>query len=116
MGNRRQGVGNDIAYDMLLSDFQRDPAEEVRRIGRAIGICETAVQNVALVQFLLMMGETLYKHIDIDKWLTLMHDVHSDSKRHDSGCDKLAEWALSDPECAEWVKANASASANAEVR
>lgn len=111
----RQQSGKTVAYDMSMDAMDKDPAAEVRAIGQAMGICDEATSNAALLKFIVAMGKELKTHPDKQMHLTQMHDVHTDSQR-EAKCGKLREWMEADEKCKEWMEAGAAHTANSFLR
>ena len=53
---RREAAGKAIQYDVPLEGWQENPAHQIKEVGRAIGICEAAIDNKHLLAFLHRMG------------------------------------------------------------
>lgn len=113
LGRRQQGKA--IAYDVLLSDYQTSAAAQVRNIGKAMGVCQEATEDPALVELIVAMGTYLHDSPAQDMGITQMHDVHTDTQRQEK-CSKLREWMRQDDECREWMDSDASAESNAVLR
>lgn len=111
----RRKLGKPVAYDMLMEDYARDPARQVRAIGRAIGICDAALNNDDLMHFFRAMASYLKTHPDQDMGITLMHDVHTAEQRV-AKCSHMEDWMRSDDACRAWMDANASIAANSVLR
>lgn len=110
----REQAGKSIAYDVLMEDYEQNPAGEVRAVARGLGICKEAVNNAQLVQFVVEMGAQLKSNPSADMGITQMHDVHTPEQRKQR-CSRLEEWMRSDDECRDWMDAKASVTANAEL-
>jgi len=111
----RGSSGKEIALDVLLTDYYAKPEATVVSIGRAMGICEAALQNSPLVGVLLAMMKYLHDKPDRDMGITRMHDTHS-AKKVEANCAGLLEWMRADPKCVEWMDGNASAASNSILR
>jgi len=107
----RQASNGQVAYDMLMLDYQKDPSTEVKNIALAMGICEEAATDKGLVEFVVAMGRELKAHPDKDMGITQMHDVHTKEQRKKK-CSNLEEWMRSDEKCRKWMDASASYTAN----
>jgi len=107
--------GKHVAYDVLSEDYKHDPEGEIRKIGRAMGICEDAISHDNLVHFIALMGEELKNHPDHDMGITQMHDVHTPQQRK-LKCSNLEAWMRTDPACRAWMEGNASHTTNAVLQ
>merc|ERR1711860_219710 len=113
LGRRQQGKS--IAYDVLLSDYQTSAAVQVREIGKAMGICQEAYEDPALVEFVVSIGTFLHDKPSQDMGITQMHDVHTEKER-EAKCSKLRAFMREDDVCREWMDGDASADSNAILR
>merc|ERR1712176_843989 len=111
----REAAGHDIAHDVLMESYTKAPRKEVRAIAKAMGICDAAVEDEALVEFVVQMGKELKSHPDRDMGITQMHDVHTKEQR-EKKCSNLEAWMREDDDCRAWMDANASHTANAVLR
>eukprot|EP00932_Pfiesteria_piscicida_P014863 SRR837773.26764.p2 GENE.SRR837773.26764~~SRR837773.26764.p2 ORF type:complete len:101 (-),score=42.10 SRR837773.26764:206-475(-) len=80
-----------------------------------MGVCDEALEDEALVDMIVQMGTKLHDDPGADQGVTQMHGVHTDKERQ-RACSKLKDWMLADPVCAEWMAADAAASANVLLR
>ena len=51
-----------MAYDVPLEGWHDDPQYQIKNVGRAIGICEEAVNSKPLLEFIHQMGLYLGSH------------------------------------------------------
>lgn len=111
----RWAQGKAVAHDVLMEDYVRDPATEVRAVARGMGICEAAAEDEELVRFVVAMGQELHRNPSKDMGLTQMHDVHTDRQRA-LKCGNLEAWMRSDEACRAWMDSNASITGNAKLK
>merc|ERR1712039_504006 len=111
----RRQQGKDVALDVLMSDYQKSAATQVSNIAKAMGICQEAYEDPAVVEFVLATGTSMHDGKGAEQGITQMHGVHSDKERQAS-CSHLQEWMRGDEECREWIDGDASAESNAMLR
>lgn len=109
--NERLAAKKTIAYDVLLSDYNRSPSEQIANIGSAMGICQAAIRNAALLKFVMQMAKLLHDKPDKDIGITRMHDTHKQEQRQ-KHCSSLLEHMRSDRRCSAWQDASGSVEAN----
>ena len=98
---------------MPLEGWQEDAKLQIKSVGRAIGICEEAVNNTPLLEFIHQMGLYLGTKAGHSKeqGLTKMHEVHMDDQR-DRECIHVRGGIAASPECNAWFQRNGSYAAN----
>jgi len=111
----REVMGKTIAFDMLTEDYENDPHGNVQNIAKAMGICDEAASDSALVAFIVAMGVELKKHPDHDMGITQMHDVHTEEQRQ-AKCSNLNAWMSEDEDCKAWMDGHALAESNSELQ
>lgn len=109
---KRQTANRTVAYDVLLSDYVLDPPDQIREVGKAMGICDAALLDPGLLDFVRFVGETLHDEPGKDTTTTLMHTVHTDEERAEL-CGNIDAYLLSDSHCYNWMVHSASPEENA---
>lgn len=107
--------GNEISYDVLMSDYYKSPDVQAREVARAMGICQEAYDDPSLVKMILDMGIALQNGAETQQGITLSHGSHSDDQRNKE-CLPLREFMREDRMCREWMDGNAAAESNAILR
>ena len=112
---RVEAVGGRISYDVPLEGWQHEPKHHIKEVGRAIGICEAAIDNEPLLKFVHEMGLYLGSGKDREQALTKMHTVHADTEREQK-CAGYDAAIAADPECNAWALHNGSHAANGMLK
>lgn len=102
--------GKQVAYDVLLEDFDNDPLQEIAGIARALGICPKAQANVPLQKFIMFMADKLVTDPSQSGTITQMHPpTTEDNKPYRPLIQRLLEQA---PSCNRWALGAAAHTAN----
>lgn len=110
---RREEFNKTVAHDVPLEGWNENAHKQIKKVGRAIGICEKAITNLPLVDFIYQMGLYLGgkdTHSKNQK-LTNMHAVHSDKERSQK-CSNVLKGIEKSAECETWVRKNGSSTGN----
>lgn len=116
---RWEAGGRKIGHDVSLEGWHENPAHQIKEVGRAIGICEQALENKHLLELIHQMGKFLESgegELMKDRAVTRMHGTHQDSERGAECGTIRAAIAASGPDCNEWYKNNASHTHNSILK
>lgn len=59
-----------MAYDVPLEGWQANAQHHIKNVGAAIGICDEAVHNKPLLEFIHQMGLYLGQFAAVNAWIT----------------------------------------------
>jgi len=110
---RREEFNNTVAYDVPLEAWHNDAKSQIKKVAKAIGICDNAVNDSPLIEFIYRMGLYLGakgSHLK-DQGITKMHTVHSNEERSHM-CTNIRAGIAASEECEKWTKHNGSSVGN----
>jgi len=113
---QRQRDKKPVVFDLSLDEYSRDPISQISRVGKAMGVCTSAAENTALLQFVDMNVKQLQVRPAPEVSMTRLHDLQPNSAKMTAACTGLDKWLQSDEHCAAWVESNSSAASNLYLR
>eukprot|EP00747_Dinoflagellata_sp_TGD_P073033 gnl/TRDRNA2_/TRDRNA2_157728_c0_seq1.p1 gnl/TRDRNA2_/TRDRNA2_157728_c0~~gnl/TRDRNA2_/TRDRNA2_157728_c0_seq1.p1 ORF type:complete len:186 (-),score=26.27 gnl/TRDRNA2_/TRDRNA2_157728_c0_seq1:73-630(-) len=119
MYNTWETVGKEVNYDMFLDDFLVNPEPEIQAVAQAIGICENARKDPALLRFFRAMASALQDEPfrserrlmlpsgRLSVTITQMHPPTSRAVKEALKA-QVQDFLSTNPACSAWAKHNAS--------
>lgn len=103
--------GLTVDYDVLLSHYERDPSRQIMNIAKALGVCDEARGNHALIDFIAEAGRNLFVNSQVDNGITQMHRP-MEPKQKETWRPIIRDLLKKDPNCSKWASDDAALKSN----